>query len=107
MSCPELKESMVGTGEQGCASNEMLRLKLALDGNGTQSARISHGQDKERHKVRFVDQPHISASDCVAFTKGDTSRKKPDGVAFTKGDASRKKPYIVSLSIVSCIFLLS
>ncbi|CAB4303242.1 unnamed protein product [Prunus armeniaca] len=88
------KESMVGIGEQGCASNEMLRLKLALDGNGTQSARISHGQDKERHKVRFVDQPHISASDCVAFTKGDTSRKKPDGVAFTKGDASRKKPDI-------------
>ncbi|BFG24592.1 hypothetical protein CerSpe_108660 [Prunus speciosa] len=88
----KLKESMVGPGEQGCASNEMLRLKPALDGNGTQSARISHGQDKERHKVRFVDQPHISASDCVAFTKGDASRKKPDGVAFTKGDASRKKP---------------
>nr|XP_028963363.1 uncharacterized protein LOC114826763 [Malus domestica] len=103
---PVVRESEVPTvcsGARAYASNETLRLQPGFDGFATQSARISHNQEKEKRKTIFLDQPPqppMAASD----TRPSKKMRVPVGVDSTKGENSGKKADVVSLSVFSCIF---
>ncbi|XP_070660543.1 uncharacterized protein [Malus domestica] len=90
---PVVRESEVPTvcsGARAYASNETLRLQPGFDGFATQSARISHNQEKEKRKTIFLDQPPqppMAASD----TRPSKKMRVPVGVDSTKGENSGKK----------------
>lgn len=93
---------MVRSGARAYASNETLRLQPGFDGFATQSARISHNQEKEKRKTIFLDQPPrppMAASD----THPSKKMRVPVGVDSTKGENSGKKADVVSL-VFSAVF---
>lgn len=95
----------VRSGGWAYASNETLRLQPEFDGFATQSARISHNQEKEKRKTILLDQPPrppMAASD----TRPSKKTRVPVGVDSTKGENSGKKADVVSI-VFSALFFFS